>query len=103
MRGEDEELKEKVRNEAGEFQERNVEEKREKKFPIGRNSQQLLSRRRCRRRGIKRQRKHIRISMQSLMHLMMHRYNNSSLSLYLSSVSLRTEHKHRLYGQLAFE
>lgn len=37
MRGEDEEEKEKVRNEAGEFKRRNVEEKREK-FSVGRNS-----------------------------------------------------------------
>lgn len=37
MRGEDEELKEKVRNEAREFQERNVEEKREKKDEIASN------------------------------------------------------------------
>lgn len=38
MRGVDEEEKEKVRNEAGEFKRRNVEEKREEKFSIGRNS-----------------------------------------------------------------
>lgn len=49
MRGEDEEEKEKVRNEAGEFKKRNLEEKREK-FSIG-------------------QREHIRISMQSSMNL----------------------------------
>lgn len=67
VRGEDEEQKEKVRNEAGEFKKRNVEGKREKKFPIG-------------------QREHIRISMQSSMHL----YNNSSSSLYLSSVSFES-------------
>lgn len=63
VRGEDEERKEKLRNEAGEFKMRNVEEK----FSIGK-------------------REHVRISVQSSMHLV-DASVQSSLSWYLSSAS----------------
>lgn len=63
VRGEDEERKEKLRNEAGEFKMRNVE----KKFSIG-------------------QREHIRISVQSSMHLV-DASVQSFLSWYFSSAS----------------